>query len=295
VPSQTEGAPRPSHFDRIDDLTAHCVSGTNLLPGNYPVGVAFPHPKEDGAFFRLVNLPTPRRRLEYDREVKTDEAARLAAISRRTLDRFLQEPRDLTESELTMLGQLDAGEVSRFAGRYFLLVDDKPLPDSEGRRGVGRASRFGWICSLLAIAGTKDAMPGLLEALDKHCFLPPTSEAPYRLHWLAALSIAARDPWPASGAWPDADAWLIGLIDNDEAILEGREGGPELGATAAGVLLRLHKQPPSLFGLLATPEPLMTRFRVDGYTFRPHQTKDDDPRQKVRQWWEGQREQEKQP
>ena len=146
VPSQTEGAPRPSHFDRIDDRTAHCVSGSNLLPGDYPVGVAFPHPNQDGAFFQLVNLPTPRRRLEYDRYVKTDEAARLAAISRRTVDRLLQEPRDLTESELMMLGQFDGGEVSRFAGRYFLLVDDKPLPDSEGRRGVGRASRFGLIC-----------------------------------------------------------------------------------------------------------------------------------------------------
>ena len=46
--------------DRIDDETAHCVSGVNLSEGDYPVGGAFPHPKERSSFFCLVNLPTPR-------------------------------------------------------------------------------------------------------------------------------------------------------------------------------------------------------------------------------------------
>jgi hypothetical protein len=66
VPSWGQLAERPSHFDRIDDQTAHCVSGQNLSPGDYPVGVAIPHPdlRLDGAaFFHLVNLPTPRRRM----------------------------------------------------------------------------------------------------------------------------------------------------------------------------------------------------------------------------------------
>ena len=52
--------------------------------------------------------------------MKTDPAARLAKLSRRTLDRFLAEKRLLNDSELGMLGQLDAREVSRFASRYFL-------------------------------------------------------------------------------------------------------------------------------------------------------------------------------
>ena len=32
-----------SCFDRIDDRVAHCASGVNLVPGDYPVGVAVPH------------------------------------------------------------------------------------------------------------------------------------------------------------------------------------------------------------------------------------------------------------
>ena len=61
---------------------------------------------------------------------------------------------------------------------------------------------------------TKDAMPGLAEAIAKGRFLPPNSRGHYRLHWLAALSIAARDPWPA------ADAWLAGQIGQTELLIE---------------------------------------------------------------------------
>ena len=43
---------------------------------------------------------------------------------------------------------------------------------------------------------------GCWQAIQHKRFLRPSSLGPYELPWLAALSIAARDPWP------EADAWL---------------------------------------------------------------------------------------
>src|SRR5208337_1793176 len=126
-PTISPGAAHPSHFDRADDHVAHCVSGNALTPGDYPVGVAFSAPNwhaNTQGFFHLVNLPSPRRQIAYSYYVKTDPAVRLAKISRRTLDRFLSDKRLMNDSELGILGQLDAQEVSCFASHYFLLMED---------------------------------------------------------------------------------------------------------------------------------------------------------------------------
>lgn len=280
VPSVGPGAARPSHFDRIDDELAHCVSGHNLSEGDYPVGVAFPHPKQPGAFFHLVNLSTPWRRIEYQRHVKIDEAQRLAEISRRTLDRMLAQRHELSEEELILLAQLDPKEVSRFAGKYFHAVDDAALPPAQPLTALmhehagGHASRFGMICAQLANDGTKEAIPGLLAAIDKRRFLAPGSVAPYRLHWLAALSIAARDPWP------EVDRWLAGLIGRDDLLVEDYPQGPRLGATAAAVLLERHGQPFSEFGLKPSPGSFPRPY-MRGYRFSTP-----DAQEKVRQWWQ---------
>ncbi|MEX0711459.1 MAG: hypothetical protein WD278_03870, partial [Pirellulales bacterium] len=136
VPSFSPLAERPSHFDRIDEQTAHCVSGNALTAGqDYPVGVLFPHPKRANAQFHLVHLPTPRHRLAYEYLVQADEAGRLVELSERTLSALLAEKRGMSEAELIMLRHLDPGAVSRFAGRYLLAVDDGPLPGDFPRRG----------------------------------------------------------------------------------------------------------------------------------------------------------------
>jgi hypothetical protein len=272
VPSQVAGAARPSHFDRIDDRTAHCVSGNSLKAGEtYPVGVAFPHPAQANAFFHLVNLPTPRRQIAYSHYSKTDAATRLTAISRRTLDRFLSEKHPLNDAEIGMLAQLDPKEVSRFAGRYFQLVDDGRIDDDDdGPTSIvigrphpgGQASRHGMICALLAGEGTREAAPGLLEAIAKKKFLPPTSVGPYQLHWLAALAIAQRDPWP------EVDSWLAAQIGNGDLLVLGRTDGPEVGATAARLLLKRHDERPEAFGLESAPESFLTSFGIEGYRFR---------------------------
>ena len=276
VPSLSPGAPRPSHFDRIDDRVAHCVSGSNLTEGDYPVGVAIPHPSRETSFFHLVNLPTPRRRMAYEQAVKTDEAVRLAKLSRRTLDRFLAEKRLLTDAELLVLRQLDPKEVSRFAGKFFRAVADQPTPP-EGDERTGwqsRPSRHATLCVFLATEGTREAAGGLLEAIDAGRFLPPSTEEPYRLAWLAALAIAARDPWP------EVDAWLSGLLGRTEALVEGRPEAVELGATAAALLLKRHRQNPLEYGLEPVADRVMTGIGVSGYRFTSPES-----RRKVEAWW----------
>ena len=123
------GTQRPSHFDRIDDKTAHCVSGQNLSPGDYPVGVAIPHPKQPGYFFHLVNLTTPRHKLAYGYVTQNAEKKRLTDISRRTFDRLLALRRPLDPADLPVFAVLDPRELSRFAGRFFEVVDDQPLSE----------------------------------------------------------------------------------------------------------------------------------------------------------------------
>lgn len=291
VPNMTDGTIRPSHFDWINDKAAHCVTGSNLAPGEYPVGVAIAHPYRDGAIFHLVNLPTPRRRMAYKHEARTDEAKRLAALSRRTLNRYLRLKKPLARDELILLAQLDYREVSRFAGLFFQTVDDEALAPEElpfvnhylpgsmrlnsvMQRVGGRSSRHGVVAALLAAEGTKEAIPGLLEAIAAGRILAPSGEPPRRLEWIAALAIAGRDPWP------EVNAWLGGLVGQAMPLVEGADSAPDLGATAAGLLLKRHQEEPTRFGLETVNDELLTEAGLTGYRFPSA-----DARQKVIAWW----------
>jgi hypothetical protein len=278
VPTKSPNAPKPTCFDRVDDHVAHCASGNSLVPGNYPLGEAVSHPRQEGAFFHLVSLPTPRRRMAYASAANGDTAKRLAEISRRTLDRALADKRTFSEQDLLMLVQLDPAELSRFAGKYFMQVDDSPLTQSGPPRLGGRPSRFGLICGRLAIDGVNGAMPGLIEAIAKNRFLPPRLQAPYRLDLLAALSIAARDPWP------EVDVWLAGCLDRSELLMEGNASAAECGATAAALLLKRHNQSFADFGLTPAADSQMKNMHVNGYRFA-----NKDAREKVRKWWLGEK------
>lgn len=280
IPSMSQDAQRASHFDRADEHSAHCLSGNNLSPGDYPVGVAVPHPVDEAAFFHLVYLPTPRAQMGYEYYVRTDEAQRLAEISRRTFQRLLAEKRPLTDRELTLLEQLDAKELSRFAGPYFNQVDDEPLLSGDVNQNSGSSSRHGAICALLVSKGTKEAVPGLLQAIQARRFLEPTGTPPCRLPWLAALAIAGRDPWTA------VDAWLAEQIDRTELLVEGQELGPDVGGTAAGLLLTRRHQQPARFGLHGAGMIAGQVSGIDTYRF-----KSSEDRQRVRQWWLAERNQ----
>ncbi len=284
VPSTSARSIRPSHFDAIDDRVAHCVSGSNLSPGDYPVGVAIPHPNQENAFFRLVNLPNPRRRMAYAHQAKIGDEVRLRGISRRTLSRYLDEKLSIGERELVMFVQLDAKEVSRFAAEYFFAVEDEQLAPTGPRRLGGRPSRFGLLCGQLAQFGTAEAVPGLLKAIDQGRLLPPTSVAPYRLHWMAVMAIAERDPWP------DVEDWLAETVGRDVLLVEGDVDGPQLGATAAGILLKRHDRLPARFSLEPAPAAELKRLSIDGYRFSS-----EDTRTQVIAWWEEEKERGKQP
>ncbi len=131
----------------------------------------------------------------------------------------------------------------------------------------------------MAVDGTREAAPGLIEAIRQKKFLPPTPLGPYRLQWLAALSIARRDPWP------DADAWLGENLDNQQTLISDHDEAAEIGATAAGVLLTRHQQRPEAFGLQAAVDSQLAQLKVTGFRY----TTPEDV-QRVRQWWKRQTE-----
>jgi len=280
VPSIPAGAERASHFDAINDRQAHCVSGNSLTPGDWPVGVAFPHPSQEMAFFQLVNLPTPRRRMAYEHYVQFDESQRLAEISRRTVDRFLEDKRRLTDREVRMLELLDCRAVSRFAPTYFQQIDDRafesdnPLPREVGSLPAGELSHHASICVLLAAFGTREAIPGLLEAIADHRFLAPTPDAPYQVPWIAALAIARRDPWPK------LDPWLAGLIELDHPLRLGDAPLPELGATAAAILAGRHSTAATDLGISPVVDEFMQQVGCPPFRFV-----DDNIRATVLNWW----------
>jgi hypothetical protein len=127
--------------------------------------------------------------------------------------------------------------------------------------------------------GTKDAAAGLLQAIEHKRMLPPTVLGPYEMAWLAALSIAARDPWPG------VDAWLAGLVGRGDPLVLGRADGPELGATAARILLQRHRESPGSFGLQQVAESVLPSLHVEGYRFsRPEAAG------RVTVWWKRQAE-----
>lgn len=283
VPSVVENQ-GTSHFDRIDDRTAHCVSGVNLSEGDYPVGVAFPHPRERNSFFHLVNLPTPRRRMAYEYRVTKDEAGRYAALVARTLDRYLDQKLPIDEQSLSMIMQFNPREVSRFAGRYLATVDDRRVviqttvgttpPDNAVISRDG-PSIHGLLCSWLASKGTQDAVPGLLDAIEKNRMLPPTETSPCRFDLFAALAIAQRDPWP------NVDRWLADVIDRTTPVVVGQDENPELGASAATLLLRRHGGNQNDFDLIPCGDGYARRYGLLAYRYGTP-----DAPQKVADWWQ---------
>ena len=276
VPSLPPGAERPSHFDRADDQSAHCVSGNSLSPGDWPVGVAFPHPRQARALFHLVNLPTPRRRMAYEYYVQSDSSKRLAELSARTLNQILVEKRPLSDEEIQMLELLDHQAVSRFAGSYFLAIDDRTGPAFRQLQTAGRPSHHAAICAKLARIGTYEAVPGITTAIEKRRFQEPSDDARYHMAWIAVLAIAQRDPWTG------VEAWLADLVPRAEPLRIGGEiTTAELGATAAVTLLRRRGTGPDAFHLAIAADPLISSLGCQAYYFT-----DEKGRREVLAWWE---------
>ncbi len=273
LPQFNEMARQATHFDRIDEDKAHCVTGNSLVEGDYPVRIAIPHPDPtQDVMFYLTNLPTPRRRMAYEYQVQRDEALRLREISQRTVERILLDQRALGEAEVTMLAQLDPSIVSRFAGSYFRTVPDRRLVTTNSEL-AGQQTVYGGICHMLARVGTREAVPAL-EELARAGRLEPTFESPYQIAWIAALSIAQRDPWPG------VDDSLAQWIDLKTPLVTTGEVRPELGASAAALLVDRHGASTRPFGLETAGESVTERLRFVGYRFLAERNRED-----VKRWW----------
>jgi hypothetical protein len=286
------GAANPWLFDYVDDQRAHCVIGNNLKPGDYRVGVLFPHPRPFGADsegqFRLVNLPTPRRRMAYEYYLKLSEAERFAELCRRTLDDLLSQKRPIKEAELVMLEMFakhESAAVSRFACAYLPEQGDPEPPDRAAERKTGRASPYANLCNLLVEHGTRDAVPGLLRAVAEKRFPALEGEENCDWPWLAALAIAQHDPWTARDSPDDdgflsCDDWLAGLIERTDRLSTESDRPPELGATAAAILLERHAIEPGRFGLEPAGDRLIAEVGGPNYRFTSPTL-----REKVLDWW----------
>ena len=182
----------------------NCVSGNSLSAGDYQVGIAFLHPRQPGAFFHLVNLPTTQRRLAYEFLVEDQsDAQRLTQISEHTLGRILEKlPRPLDDDEMSLLDLLDPDSVSRFVGPYFQAVPDGSCATITRARLVRRVGTW-LMCLWLAIHGTHEAIPGLGQAIDGRRINEPDEVRPFRIGLDCGGSqvIAGRDPWDGEDAW----------------------------------------------------------------------------------------------
>jgi hypothetical protein len=308
VPQYPEGALRATHFNRIDDTTAHCVSGNSLAPGDYPVGVAIPitHPEADYSevrMFQLMNLPNARRRLLYDLvQLKLSPEQRLHELSERTTAWMTAQKRCLSEREIALLRHLDGAIVSRFAGPYLLSIDDQPKTEAELAQFAGSASRHTLLCAVLVEIGTHEVLPSLVEAARRDRLPVPTEEpAPrngplddnrrdvppglrYHFGWLAAFAIAERDPWPG------LDEWLAGILDVSQPISKLPDPPPEVGATAAAMLLTRHGENTADFGVAEVADQDLRGWGIPASRFTTPAA-----RQQVREWWQKRQTQPKAP
>jgi hypothetical protein len=277
--NETLTTPRATHFDRIDDHSAHCVSGNSLTEGEYPVRVAIPHPEPGReTLFVLTNLPTPRRRLAFEYAVERDERLRLRELTERTLTYFLERKTPLSEVEVLMLAQLEPHAVSRFVGDYFQKVPNAPLNATAGGLNTQQTVYAG-MCAVLARTGTREALPALEKLARSGALGKPTYPNRVEIGWVAALAIAQREERD------EIDVWLASLIDETVKLTTDPDMPPDLGASAAGLLLDRHGVAVRPFGLWTSGESVTEAYAFVGYRFS---TAED--RENVKRWWQKQKE-----
>lgn len=208
-----------SFFDSLVDGTVHCQGGTNLIPGNYPTEIAILHPNQPQAFFHLVPLDTPEKKLLYPYLTGEDEGERWRTISEKTLTQMEEkraaEKRLLRESELRILHLLEPKLISGWAVRWMCELEDGEIPDS--KNAAQELTHHAFLCNLLFAVGTKEAMPGLLQVLEKGIWRTRMRER-VRIDYAAALKISKTQDWDGR------EEWLKSLLSKDIPMIEGRGG-----------------------------------------------------------------------
>jgi hypothetical protein len=198
-----------------------------------------------------VSLPGARDRFVHQFETtRLDDAARLRAITERTLTPAIDRRRVFEDGERLVLAQLDPPTVARLLGDYFRNVPDEAYDLSDVLPMLtDESSRHRAACLMLAVDGSNEVVPALVEAAQGGRLKQLATDQPHSIPWIAALAIARRDPWP------EVDQWLSSLIERHEPITFGSDEACDLGATAAAILAARHNEPVERFGLEAR-EPL---------------------------------------
>ena len=273
-PQFNEGTTNPTHFDRIDENLAHCVTGNSLTEGDYPVRIAIGYPDHPGKdrMFYLTNLPTARRRLLYEYQVKRDEAVRLREISERTVDHFLANKLVLDQTQVLVLAQLDPRIASKFAGKYLDTMPNARLLATAAELNEQSTVHAG-ICYVMTRMGTREALPAVERVARSGRLGKPRFESPIQMAWIAALSIAQRDPWP------EVDQWLAALLDDTTPLVTSIDPPPQLGPTAAAVLLDHRGASMRPFGLDAA-EVIIGQCRFISYRYESDKDRED-----IQRWW----------
>jgi hypothetical protein len=210
----------------------------------------------------LVNLPTPRDRVVYEYSTRRGDAVRLREVSQHTCDAFLSKRRKFAEADTHLLQLLDQAVVAHFAGEFFAKVDDAPLGGLASTLPIGHTSIHGAVCCALARAGTKDAAPGIIKALEADRILPPDVGANYQVPWIALLAIAQRDPWDG------VEDWLRKQLEHeDEPLVTNADPAPDFAATAAAIWGGRLGQSPQSLGLLQVADGFCQHVGLSTYRF----------------------------
>lgn len=260
VPQMPDRATRATHFDRVNDKTAHLTTGSNLTEGDYPVGRLFPWEGQNRnlMLFHLVNLPTPRRWMAFEYASQDSGVKRLAMLTRPSLKKIIAEKEPLTEFDGFMLSILDRNAARDFALDYLESVDDAPITiRSRGNLEGPAPSSHLVLCEFLAGYGDVEAAIRLVAAIDKGRVGRNASGVDFA--WLAVLSILSSD------SSTSADALLYRLAHRNAALIPNEPDAADLGATAAALLMIRKGIPPEEYGLEAVD---LTPYVHGGW--RPH-------------------------
>jgi hypothetical protein len=219
-----------------------------------------------------------------------DEATRLADLTERTMRHLTAKRLPISDPLFNLLfkEKLDLAAFSSQIGSYLMAVDDRVLEEGADVAHAPGATHHQRVCLLLAMLGTKGAGPGLVRAIEaRRCRSASLETTPFQWPQIAALAIAARDPWP------DAELWLASQIGKSQPLVliptadEDDEHGagaptalPELGASAAALLLSRHDMAPSSFGLIPVPSKPLKDLDCPSFRFSS-----DDGRKHVLAWW----------
>ncbi len=281
VPQYPAGAMTATLFDRADHRRAHCVQGNSLVEGEYPCHQAIAHPQGiPGVMFHLVYVPTPRKRFQYQaRLVRTSSQEYLARITRQTCRCWIDQKHYLEGHQWLLLAELEPQALSQSLAEYLLAVPDRPLRREEGPQALEAASHHGKLCRWLAGSGTREVLPALMQAVRQNRFLPPDPQrAPYHWPWIALLAIASRNTSvelePLLVNWVEVRQKLI---HRDQTVT--RQEVPEVGASAAALLLDRHHIPYRHFGLVEVRDRQLYNVGCPAYRFRS-----EEDRQRLLQW-----------